>query len=137
MNVSLMQPGTTLSVKVLREGAPHEFSVRLAELPTEQARVQKSGNDQDDALDGVSVENLSARAARELGLPASTPGVVVTDIDPGSVAAQSGLRQGDVIQEVNHQAVKNRSDFEKAIHHSPDETLLLVNRQGNTLYLAV
>jgi serine protease Do len=137
MNVSLMQPGTTVAVKVLRDGAPREFSVHLAELPTEQARVEKSGNDQDNSLDGVSVDNLNVRSARELGIPAGTSGVVVTDIDPGSTAAQSGLRQGDVIQEVNHRAVKNTSDFEKAIHNSQDETLLLVNRQGNTLYLAV
>ena len=137
MNVSLMQPGTTVSVKVLREGSPREFSVRLEELPTEQARVQKSGNDQDNGLDGVSVENMSAQTARELGIPSATPGVVVTDIDPSSAAAHSGLQQGDVIQEVNHRAVKNTSDFERAVHNSQDETLLLINRQGNTLYLAV
>jgi serine protease Do len=137
MNVSLMQPGTTVAVKVLRDGAPREFSVHLAELPTEQASVEKGGNDQDNALDGVSVDNLNVRTARELGIPAGTSGVVVTDIDPGSAAAQSGLRQGDVIQEVNHHAVKSTSDFERAVRNSKDETLLLVNRQGNTLYLAV
>jgi serine protease Do len=137
MNVSLMQPGTTVAVKVVRDGATREFSVRLAELPTQQARAEKSGNDQENGLDGVSVENMSVRTARELGIPASTIGVVVTDIDPSSAAAHSGLQQGDVIQEVNHQAVKNTSDFERAVHNSQDETLLLVNRQGNTLYLAV
>lgn len=88
-------------------------------------------------MEGVSVENVNARTARELGLPATSAGVVVTDIDPGSHAAHSGLQRGDVIQEVNHQAVRNTSDFERALGNSKDEALLLVNRQGSTRYVAV
>jgi serine protease Do len=62
---------------------------------------------------------------------------VVTEVDPSSHAANSGLQRGDVIQEVNHQPVKNTSDFERALSRSKDETLLLVNRQGSTRYVAV
>jgi serine protease Do len=137
MNVSLMQPGTTVTVKVLRDGQARDFSVRLAELPTEQARAEKRSDDVETAMEGVSVENLNARTARELGLPASAAGVVVTEIDPSSHAARSGLQQGDVIQEVNRHAIKNTSDFEQAIRSSKDEALLLVKRQGSTMYLAV
>ena len=137
MNVSLMEPGATVAVKVLREGTARDFSVRLAELPTEQAKVEKNSESTEGAMEGVSVENLNARTARELGLPAISAGVVVTEVDPGSRAANSGLKRGDLIQEVNHQAVKNTSDFERALGSSKDETLLLVNRQGSTRYLAV
>jgi serine protease Do len=62
--------------------------------------------------------------------------VVVTNVDPASEAAEAGLRQGDVIQEVNRQPIKNTSDFERAIHNSNDKPLLLVNRNGSTMYLA-
>jgi len=137
MNISLMEPGTTVAVKVLREGTARDFSVRLAELPTERAEAEKSGESTESAMEGVSVENLNARTARELGLPATSAGVVVTEVDPGSRAARSGLQRGDVIQEVNRHAVKNTSDFERAIGSSKDEALLLVNRQGSTRYLAV
>ena len=70
-------------------------------------------------------------------LPANAQGVVVTNVSPSSEAAEAGLRQGDVIQEVNHKAVKNTSDFERAVGSSKADTLLLVNRNGNTMYLAV
>jgi len=63
--------------------------------------------------------------------------VAVTNVSPSSPAADSGLRRGDVIQEVNRQAVKNTSDFERAVRGSKGETLLLVNRRGSTMYLAV
>ena len=137
MNVSLMQPATAVSLKVLRDGAMRNFTVRLAELPTERAAREKLNDDAEGTLDGVSVEDLNARAARELGLSPSATGVVVTQIEPGSAAAHSGLKRGDVIQEVNRQPVKNTSDFERAVRNSKDETLLLINREGNTMYLAV
>jgi S1-C subfamily serine protease len=70
-------------------------------------------------------------------LPANTQGVVVTDINPSSPVADSGLQQGDVIQEVNHQAVANVTDFDRAIHKAGKDPLLLVNRQGSTLFIAV
>jgi S1-C subfamily serine protease len=45
------------------------------------------------------------------------------------------LQKGDVIQEVNHQAVTNVSEFQSAIRKAGSEPLLLVNRDGRTLFL--
>jgi serine protease Do len=72
-------------------------------------------------------------------LDPETKGVVVADIDPSSHAADAGLREGDVIQQVNRQAVRNVQDFNRAMSSAPkdDPTLLLVNREGTTLYVAV
>jgi len=67
-----------------------------------------------------------------------TTGVVVTEVDPASAAASSGLREGDVIQEVNHSKVTNSNDFASALRKSKGgDALLLINRKGNKLYLAV
>jgi serine protease Do len=137
MHVSLMAPGTKVNVKVFRDGAEKTFALTLAEMPTETAKNEQPENSGEDALQGIAVENVTARTARQLGLPATATGVVVTNVDPDSKAADSGLKRGDVIQEVNHQPVRNTSDFESAMRHTKDATLLLVNRQGSTLYLAV
>ena len=67
------------------------------------------------ALDGVSIENLNPQMAQEAGVAPGTTGVVVTGVDPSSAAASSGLREGDVIQEVNHSKVTNSSDFASAL----------------------
>ena len=64
-------------------------------------------------------------------------GVVVTGVDPGSAAASAGLKEGDVIQEVNHARVTNSNDFASAMQKSKGDSLLLINRAGNKLYLAV
>jgi serine protease Do len=106
-------------------------------MPTESAKAEQPENSTEDALQGITVENVTARMARQLGLPAAAAGVVVTNVEPASKAAESGLKRGDVIQEVNRHPVRDASDFESAMRNAKDATLLLVNRQGSTMYLAV
>ena len=137
MNISMMAPGASVNLKVLREGASRNLAATLGELPTEHASAEKQSSDSKSELSGISVQDVDARTARQLGVPANTAGVVVTKVDPSSPAADSGLQRGDVIQEVNRKAVRNTADFEAAMRNSKDQTLLLVNRQGSTLYVAV
>jgi serine protease Do len=138
MNVSLMNAGQTVHLKVVRDGQTKEITAQVGELPgkkVERASREDSGP-AGKALEGVSVEELDARTARQVGLPASTKGVVVTDVDPASPAASAGLKEGDVIQEVNHHAVMNSDDLSSALRKG-GESLLLVNRGGSRIYLAV
>ncbi|HXS97565.1 MAG TPA: DegQ family serine endoprotease [Candidatus Limnocylindrales bacterium] len=137
MNVSLMQPGSSVNVKVLRNGAAKDFNVHLEELPVETAKANGPDNSPQESMQGIQVENVNARDARQLGIPANTPGVVVTGIDPNSAAADSGLQEGDVIMEVNRKPVNNAQEFEHAVRNSKDQALLLVNRQGQTMYITV
>jgi len=137
MNISMMTPGSTVHLKVLRSGSERDMTVTLGELPVEQAGVEKNSPDSHSELSGISVQNLDSSLARQLRVPADTAGVVVTKVDPSSAASDAGLQRGDVIQEVNRKPVHNTSDFEAAMRNSKDQTLLLVNRQGNTMYVAV
>jgi serine protease Do len=136
--IAMKQPGETVKLKISRNGSTREMPVKLGEMPNskEQAENQQEGASKD-ALEGVNVENLDADTLQQLNLPASTKGVVVTGIDPSSPKADSGLRKGDVIQEVNHQPVRNVAEFEQAMHKAGDSSaLLLVNRGGTTLFIA-
>ena len=139
MNVSMMNPGQTVRLKVFRDGQTREVTAQVGELPGKKVeRASREGASSDNqALEGVSVEDLDARTARQAGVPANTKGVIVTEVDPGSPAASAGLKEGDVIQEVNHHAVANSDDLSSALHKSGGESLLLVNRGGNKIYLAV
>ena len=134
--ISMMNPDSTVKLKILRNGNPTDVSVKLGDLPSDKEQAKTEEGPSDKALDGVTVENLDAQSARQLGLPAAATGVVVTDINPTSSLASAGMRRGDVIQEVNHQPVRNVTQFEEAMRKAGDHPLLLVNRQGSTLFLA-
>jgi serine protease Do len=136
MNISMMKPDADVKLKVLRDGKENNMTVKLGELPTTEAKANGEEGTSKDALEGVTLENLDADSAKQLGLSPATKGVVVTDISPSSPEAESGLRRGDVIQEVNHQPVKNVSELNEAIQKAGKNPLLLVNRQGSTLFIA-
>jgi len=134
--ISMMDPTATVKLKLMRDGSSTDVTVKLGDLPADKEQAKTEEGSSEKALDGVTVENLDAQSARQLGLPAATPGVVVTDINPSSPLASAGLRRGDVIQEVNHQPVKNVAQLEEAVRKAGNNPLLLVNRKGTTLFLA-
>ena len=135
MTISMMQPGSEAKLKVVHGGSQRDVTIKLRELPTEQAENNNQTDDQQRASAGIEVANLTPDMAQQLNLPATTTGVVVKRVSPSSPLADSGLREGDVVQEVNHQPVKNVSDFYSAMHKDATNPLLLVNRGGRTLFI--
>lgn len=135
MTISMMQPGSEAKLKVVHGGSQRELTIKLRELPTEQAENNNQTDDRQRASAGIEVANLTPDLAQQLNLPATTTGVVVKRVNPSSPLADSGLREGDVVQEVNHQPVKNVSDFYNAMHKDATNPLLLVNRGGRTLFI--
>jgi len=87
---------------------------------------------------GVTVAPLTPELASQLGLRRGVQGVVVTDVDPSGPAAEAGIQPDDVISEVNHQPVKSAAELRAALQRSGSRpALLLVNRDGQSLFLAV
>jgi Do/DeqQ family serine protease len=134
-------PGSDMSVGLLRDGRQQDVKVRLAELPRTKENQSKQGpaptNGNAGQL-GLNVEPLTDDAASELGLKNGTRGALVTAIDPSGPAADAGIRAGDVIQEVNHQAVRTGAEIRSALEKTgKGPALLLVNREGHTVFVAV
>lgn len=130
--------GTTVPLKVIRDGHERELTVRIGEQPdeTKVAKVEKA--EPDTVLSGLAVEDLDQATSKELGLNGKR-GVVVTRVAPESGAEKAGLVPGDVIREINRQPIKSVKDFEKVSSDvkKGDSVLMLVNRRGNSLFLSV
>ncbi len=137
VHVSEMAPGTVAHLKIFRNGQTREIDVTLGEF-SEKAEAAATGEEAPTTLNGLQVQNLTPDVARQLGLPASSTGVVITSVDPSSAAAAAGLRPGDVIQEVNRKEVRNINEYRQAIAASGKQPiLLLVSRGGTTLFVVV
>jgi serine protease Do len=137
--IGTMDPKARVTLKILRNGKMQEVAVTLGEFPSKEERASVENGSPDSSLQGVTVENLTPDAAQELKLPVTTKGVVVDQVNPSSRAADAGLQSGDVIQQVNHQPVTSVKDYNQAVHASKkdDPVLLLVDRNGSTMFLAV
>jgi serine protease Do len=141
LKIGMLPVGSDAKLNVLRDGHPMTLNVKLTSFPEKEEKAsldEKSmPGDSNAPVLGVSIENLTPETARQLKLPAQTAGVVIAEVNPEGRAAEAGLRPGDVIQEVNHQAVKDVQEFKQALSKSKkdDTVLLLVHREGNTIYL--
>ncbi len=139
LKVSMMAPGTAVKLKVFRDGQEQDIPVTLAELPAtpQAAGGAAQGGSQGPQL-GMSVDQLTPQTARQLGLPAQTTGVVVTEVKPASAAEEAGLRRGDVIQEVNRKPVVSTQQFRSAIQQAGNQAvLLLIDRGGDHVFVVV
>ena len=136
--ISQMPPGTSVKLKVWRDGKSQDVNVTLGELPAETAEKGGPAENSSGALEGVEVQELTSQLLQQLNLPSSTHGVVVTSVDQSSAAAAAGLDRGMVIQEVNHKPVNNLQQYKQALAGSTDQSvLLLVNEGGVTRYVVV
>lgn len=64
---------------------------------------------------GVTIESLSETLRKQFNIPESATGVVVIQVEPGSVAQRAGLRPGDVIQGLGDKEIKTRDDLSRAM----------------------
>lgn len=143
--IASMAPGTKVNLHLYRNGNPSDVTVTLGERPAElEARGSRRGGGgepgggQASGLEGVNVEDLTPEVARQMNLGRNETGVVVTDVDESSVAAEAGLQRGDIIEQVNRQPVKSASEFDRMVRAGKGgTTLLLVNRNGVRNYVAI
>jgi S1-C subfamily serine protease len=141
--VASLPPGSSVEVTALRNGRDQNFQVALAELPD---RAEPASDDEGAASTGgvpsgkfgITVQTLTADAAQRYGLDANDDGLLVTRVDPAGSAADAGIRQGDLIQEVNRQAVKTPAEFSAAIQRSGAKpALVLLKRRSAVIYLTL
>ncbi len=137
LQVSQTDPGTTVPLTVLRSSDSVNLTVKLGELPNDHEKSNDTSSGQD-TLQGLQVEPLTPALRQQLHLGQDNNGVVISQVDPNSTAAASGIREGDVVQEVDHQAVTTVSEFERAMRGANGQPILLrITRDGTGLYVAI
>jgi len=139
--VTEMNPGTLVTLDILRDGKPMTVRVTLGERPTNLAAQGgprgTSPGPAEGTLKGIEVQSLTPSIREQLQLPENVEGVVITQLEPNSPAAQTGLQPGDVIESINRQPVRNVIEFNRLAAQAKGRTLLRVNRQGQGQYIII
>lgn len=126
--VASRAPDTKVRVTVLRDGKRKTIRVTLGERPSSQE--QPALAQRTEARLGLTVQNLTDRLRERFGYE-DEEGVLVTEVTPGSVAYEEGIRPGDLIREVNRKPVRSVSEFRRIIDDAePGDVILLRLRRG-------
>ena len=140
--VATTAPGSTVPVKVIRDGKERTLNVRVEELDLEtengrRADATGGGGDTGGGF-GITLNNVSPEIARQFEVPANTRGAVVTDVEPDSPAARV-LQPGDVILQVNRQPVTNANEASAALRAVPAGRAvgMLIMRRGQEQFVTV
>jgi serine protease Do len=134
-DVSSTTPGSTVSLKLLRNGRTETVQAKLGELATKRQRSESSSENRGEGKFGMGVEPLTPELAEQAGVPRGTHGVLVTDVDPSGIAAESDIQEGDVIEKVDGKAVTSPAELKSALDRKDRKpSLVLVNRKGTEIF---
>jgi len=135
--------GKKVTVKILRDKKPKTIELTIAEQPKSMTQSGEEDGGELAAPTGVlsslDVRELTEEIAGRYGLKSSERGVVVVRVKPGTSADELGVREGDLIIEVNREAVTSVRAYEKIAGKLPKDhsVLLLLKRQGKAIYLTL
>jgi serine protease Do len=145
--VTATRPGTSVPVRVMRDGKEQTLNLTVDEMDLEsegnQARAGRSDQQQPDSPEptagfGITLGNITPQMARQLRLE-SNRGAIVMDVEQGSAAAQAGLAQGDVILRVGRTPVTNMAEAQRELGRVPSggTAFLRILREGQETFVPV
>jgi serine protease Do len=135
MVVGQKKPGDTIHLEVVRDSKSMSVAVTLEPLGGDRG-TEVAGNEHGKGRWGLGLADLTPDARNEVQAQPSVHGAIVEDVKPGSPADNAGLQRGDVIMEVNRQAVKSAADVAQVLSNVPNgqDALVLVWSNGGSTF---
>lgn len=132
MAIMYRRPGERVTVTVVRDKKTMTLEVVLEERPAEGTVSPGQGIQRF----GITVQDLTAEVKNRYGITRDS-GVVVVAVEPGSRAYWGGVQVGDVIVEVNRQAISSTADWNRIVSQiaEDEEVLLTIIRAGRTRFI--
>jgi serine protease Do len=140
LTVSKLAPGSEVTVELLRDKKPLTVTAKLARRDEESlARDDSAPAKKDEGvLNGVGVGDITPEIRSEMRIPARIKGALITSIDPDSPAAKQGLREGDVIMELDRRPCLNAEEAVKLSEEiKGPKVVVRVYRNGQAAYLSI
>jgi serine protease Do len=117
--IAELHPDTAVKLGIMRYGDKHQVDLKLGKFPSGK---KLAALEEDKPDTGEQLDNLGLSLAPAMKVPGSgDDGVVITEVDPDSDAADKGLKAGDVILQVAGVDVSEPSDVAKGVKKAMDK----------------
>ncbi|KMQ49752.1 HtrA protease/chaperone protein [Chitinispirillum alkaliphilum] len=143
--VANIRPGQTVPVTLFRDNEEITVEATItardeegaSTTPTRSDTTPEESSEEVSRTLGMELGNITRDIRNQLGLGRNVRGVVVLSVENNSQAAQEGIRENDIILEVNRTAVTSVREFNQVAEPKSGEPILfLLQRDGNTFFRA-
>ena len=132
--IAQLGPDAAVELTIVRNGASQTVKATLEALPSNSAANAGAAKPADERTAGLVVEPLTPQRARQMGL-SDEGGLLVTGVDPNGPAADAGIRTGDVIRQVDGQALATADALRRALSAGERPALVLVRRGEQNVFV--
>jgi S1-C subfamily serine protease len=132
--IAQLGPGASVELTIVRNGETQMVKATLEALASNSAANAGASSSADERTAGLVVEPLTPQRARQLGLT-DDRGLLVTGVDPNGPAAEAGIRTGDVIRQVDGQALSSADDLRRALSDGDRPALVLMRRGAQNMFV--
>lgn len=129
--------GEKVEVTVLRDGNEDVYSIVLEEMRGDGEGSDLSAGEH--GWRGMILQDITPEIASKFKLPSQTQGVVVTEIEPKTPAAEAQIQKGDVLVGMNNQSIDSLDGFNEIIKQIQDEedVILVIKRGRHTFFVGL
>jgi len=133
--VASTSPDKGVKVKVIREGKIKTLTVKVGTMPGEIPETEQAVTSDL----GLTVQTLTPELAEQFNWSRDEKGVLITGVDPSGAGAETGLRRGDLIKEIDRQNVETTEDYSRILGKAKkgESVLFLIKRGTRTFYITL
>ena len=143
--VARLAAGQKAAFGIVRSGKERTIDVVIGKMPGAEKMAAANPEKSAKPRFGMTLAAIDDRTRARFGIGKDVSGVVVVAVAPGSIAAEKGLRPGDVVRRVSGQEISGPGDLSRLLAKATEQArekerkavLVLVNRQGNDRYVAL
>ena len=136
MTVANLPVGKRTKVTLLRDGKEKTVNVTLGKRDDDKLQARAQGESEETEMLGLKLADVTPESARQLGFNVEEKGVLITEVESQSKADEAGLREGDLIKEINHKPIKTVSEFTDRLDKiDSGEAVMLLIRRPNAGFL--
>jgi len=123
--IAAIPVGKSVPITFLRGGDKKTVNVKIAKRDDSELMAKKEPESSGEL--GIRIAEITPETAKQFGHSETDKGVLVVGVEPGSKADEAGVRQGDLVKEVNRKPVNSVSELRSAVEKN-DKLQLLVKR---------